>query len=308
MKLQQIKKVTKKLFYLRPLPTLLIAVPSFIFVFWILGSESEDSPLTYAAYVLSAYAAIISVTGLIRASKHVKPWINDSSLMKKARSIPLVGKYIEEISFRTETSLYTSLAINLFYAGVKLFSGIRYHSVWFITLAVYYISLAVMRFSLLHYVRKRNDDKISELKRYRLCGIVLLIMNNALIGIIILAITENSGFEYPGVLIYVMAMYTFYAAITAVVNVVKSRKFGSYFMSAAKIINLTAALVSVLSLEMAMLTQFGAAEDPSFRIIMIGCTGAGVGIIVLSMAVYMIYIAVKQLKLARSGLYNEINP
>lgn len=304
MKLQQINKVIKKLFFLPPLPTLLIAVPSFILVFLVLGSNIEGSLLTYAAYVLSAYAAIISVTGVVRVSKHIKPWINNSSLMKKTRSIPLVGKYIEEISFRTETSLYTSLAINLFYAGVKLFSGIRYHSVWFITLAVYYISLAVMRFSLLHYVRKRNEDKISELKRYRLCGIVLLIMNNALIGIIILAITENSGFEYHGMLIYVMAMYTFYAAITAVVNVVKSRKFGSYFMSAAKIINLTAALVSVMSLEMAMLTQFGAAEDPSFRRLMIGCTGAGVGFIVLGMAVYMIYNAARQLKFIKADLYN----
>lgn len=300
MNLQRIRKFIKKLLFLPPLPTLLIAVPSFALVFWVLGRKIENSPLAYISYVLSAYASVITVTCVCRYSKRVKPWINNHPLVKKALSIPFVGKYIEETAFRTEASLYMSLAINMVYAGIKLFSGICYRSVWFITLAVYYISLAVMRFSLLHYVRKRNDDKISELKRYRLCGIVLLIMNNALIGIIILAITENSGFEYPGMLIYVMAMYTFYAAITAAVNVVISGKSAGYFVSAAKMINLTAALVSVLSLEMAMLTQFGAADDPSFRRITIACTGAGVGIIVLGMAVYMICNAAKQLKSIRT--------
>ena len=46
-------------------------------------------------------------------------------------------------------------------------------------------------------------------------------MNVALAGIVILVVHENSGFEYPGMLIYVMAMYAFYAAITAVWNVVQ---------------------------------------------------------------------------------------
>ncbi len=47
------------------------------------------------------------------------------------------------------------------------------------------------------------------------------------------------------------------AVITSVINVVKFRKYGSPIMSAAKVINLTAALVSMLSLETAMLAQLG---------------------------------------------------
>lgn len=82
-------------------------------------------------------------------------------------------------------------------------------------------------------------------------------MNQALIGIIVLVVHQNSGFEYPGFLIYAMALYAFYAAITTVMNVVKFRKYGSPIMSSAKVINLTAALVFMLSLETAMLAQFG---------------------------------------------------
>ena len=155
-----------------------------------------------------------------------------------------------------------------------------------------------MSFILLHYIWKRADDgsdEISEWRRYRLCGIVLLLMNWALIGIVILVIHQNSGFEYPGTLIYVMALYAFYAIITAVANVIKFRKYGSPILSAAKVISLTAALVSMLSLETAMLAQFGQSDDAEFRKIMMAATGLGISIIVLVMAVYMIVHATRQL-------------
>ena len=101
---------------------------------------------------------------------------------------------------------------------------------------------------MVHYVRRMHGtgkDMASEWRRYSLCGITLLFMNQALLGIIFLVVHQNSGFEYPGFLIYAMALYAFYAAITAVMNVVKFRKYGSPIMSSAKVINLTAALVSI---------------------------------------------------------------
>lgn len=67
-------------------------------------------------------------------------------------------------------------------------------------------------------------------------------------------------------------------------------------MSAAKVISLTAALVSMLSLETAMLTQFGAADDPMFRKTMTAYTGAGISMIVLGMAVFMIVRSTKEIQ------------
>lgn len=81
--------------------------------------------------------------------------------------------------------------INLLYAGIKLFSGICYRSVWFGTLAVYYILLAVMRFALLFHVRKKREDLISELKICRLCGMILMVLDWALTGIIVLVVRKN---------------------------------------------------------------------------------------------------------------------
>ncbi|MGN0373648.1 MAG: hypothetical protein ACI4F3_12645 [Enterocloster sp.] len=99
---------------------------------------------------------------------------------------------------------------------------------------------------------------------------------------------KNNGFAYPGMMIYLMAMYAFYAVIAAAVNVMKFRKYGSPVMSAAKMINLTAALVSMFSLETAMLDQFGEARDIAFRQRMSAVTGAGMSVLILGMAVYLI--------------------
>ena len=120
-------------------------------------------------------------------------------------------------------------------------------------------------------------------------------MNQALAAIVVIVIKQNKGFEYAEFLIYAMALYAFYAIITSVINVVKFRKYGSPVMSAAKVINLTAAVVSMLSLETAMLAQFGG-DDVIFRQIMTSATGAGVCVIILGMAVFMIAKSTKILK------------
>lgn len=290
------KKLCRKVFFLPPVPTLLIAATSYGLVIYALAGEEVNPAIAYVSYFLSAYALVITITGITGIVKLVRRGIGEHPLVRKALDVPVVGRYLREDMFRAEVALYRGFFINVLYAGVKMFSGILYRSVWYITLAVYYILLTVMRASLLHNVRKAGKSKASEWKRYRLCGIILLFMNIALAGIVILAVHQNSGFEYPGVLIYVMAMYAFYATVMAVWNVVKFRRYGNPVLSAAKGINLTAALVSMLSLETAMLAQFGAAEDPGFRRIMTASTGAVISVIVLGMAVFMIVRATKQLK------------
>lgn len=293
---QNIKKILKRIFFPPPIPTLLISIPSYMLVIYALAGETVNPTLAYVSYLLSAYALVITITGITGAVRFIQKGIQQNPFARKVLEIPVVGRYLTEDTFRAQVALYQGFLINLFYAGVKLFSGIYYHSVWFGTLAVYYIMIAIMRFSLLHQVHRGRKNKVSEWRRYRLCGIVLLFMNAALAGIVILAVHQNSGFEYPGMLIYIMALYTFYATITAVWNVIKFRRYGSPILSAAKGINLTAAMVSMLSLETAMLTQFGAADDAGFRQMMTALTGAGVCVVVTGMAVYMLVHATKRLK------------
>lgn len=292
-----LKQILKRLFFLPPPATVLIAVPSFVFVFCVLGMGIDGAP-AYLAYGLSAYAMVIMVTGFTHIVQAVRGGIGNHPLVRKIQDHPLGGRYLTDVAFRAEVSLYPSLVINMLYAAVKMVSGILYSSVWFITLAAYYILLAIMRFVLLTSARKRrvSSSIAVELRRYRVCGILLAVMTLALSGMVLFIVRQDGSYSYPGVLIYAMAMYAFYAVITAVVNIIKFRKHGSPLLSAAKAINLTAALVSMLALETAMLSQFGSKDDHLFRQVMTASSGGVVCVFVLGMAVYMIVHATKQLK------------
>lgn len=300
--MEQFKNILKKIFFLPPLATVLFSLPSFTFVFCVLGMGINGA-IAYIAYILSAYGMVITITGFPKIVKAVRIRIDNHPIVKRLLANPVSGRYLTDISFRAEISLYPSLFINMLYATIKMVSGIFYHSVWLITLSVYYILLAVMRFLVLISVRKKHAgaDLAAEFRRYRVCGMLLAFMNLALLGMISFIIWQDGGYEYPGVLIYVMAMYTFYAVITAAVNIVKFQKRGSPVLSAAKAISLTAALVSMLALETAMLSEFGQKDEYLFRQAMIGYTGVVVCGFIFSMAVYMIVHAAKQLKKLEGG-------
>ena len=75
-------------------------------------------------------------------------------------------------------------------------------------------------------------------------------------GMILQMVMNNSELSYPGHVIYLTAMYTFYTMAMSVVNLVRYRRLGSPVLSAAKVLNFVSALMSVLCLQTAMIAQF----------------------------------------------------
>lgn len=292
--MERFRRILHKLLFPHPAVILASVPAATALLIYTFAFGNENSPIAYLSYAFSAYALIIVCAAVYRTAGHAKNGIKST-----IDNIPLAHRYFTDVSFRMHVSLYMSLGLNLLYAALKLVCGVYYCSVWFGTLALYYIMLAVMRFLLLRHVNRSGIglDYVSELRRYRLCGVILMLMNIALSGVVILVVSKNEGFEYSDSLIYIMAMYAFCSTITAVIDIVKYRKYKSPVMSAAKAVKLAAALVSMLSLETAMLTQFDDGDRPEiFRRAMTGATGGCVCLIVLVMAVYMILSATKRLK------------
>lgn len=164
--MKRLKAVLKKIFFLRPLPTVLIAVPSFIFVFVMLSTE-EQNALDYTAYMLSVYALIITVTGTAGAAEAAKNGFENLPLIKKIRENPLGKRLLGDAVFRSEITLHGGLLANLLYVALNLVSGFRYRSAWFVSLAVYYFLLSAMRAVLVRYVhqKKPGQDPVSEFRR-----------------------------------------------------------------------------------------------------------------------------------------------
>lgn len=256
----------------------------------------DTSPVAYVVYMLSFYAltvlCIVCVKVFPEWHRNIKQKINDTRIG---------NRYMTDAVFRTHISLYRSLTINLLYVAANLISGIIYKSAWFSILAGYHAILAIMRFLLLGYISRNaiGESRIAELRRSRLCAIILTTVNIALSGAVLMMMYQDKSYEYHGMLIYVMAAYTFYITTSAVINIIKYWKYNSPIMLTAKAISLAAALVSMLSLETAMLSRFGADTSPEFRRIMIAATGAGVSVIVLAMSVYIIVKSSVEIKNAK---------
>ena len=126
---------------------------------------------------------------------------------------------------------------------------------------------------------------------------MLLGFNFVLSLILTLMIGQNEAYDYPGVLIYAIDAYTFYAVILAIVGLVQYRRHGSPVLSAIKVVNLSAALVALISLEAAMLRHFGPGEDRLFRHKMLGISGLVTSLILYGTSIYMMIHASKKLAL-----------
>ena len=212
--------------------------------------------------------------------------------MKKSK---LYNLYKQNSLLVTKTTIYSSLIINLIYGIFKLGTGIYYMSWWFITFAVYYLLLCLMKVSIVKDIKKENSTSLKkEYQKLKSTGIILLFLNLILSGIITLIIMQDQVIDYNGIIIYAVALYDFYLIISAIINVIKYRKEHSPLLAASKCINLTVAMISMVSLEVAMIYQFGN-NDSSFKLIMTGSTGLGICIINTIMSIYMIVRANKKL-------------
>lgn len=269
-----------------PLWLIIILVPicAVALIYTFVG-KYETHPVAYFTYVLSFYTLTTVVMRCIKTFPDIYKKIKGEVYKN-----PTGNHLMTDMKFRTHVSLYGSLGVNLLYVTLNVVLGFLYHTSWFFVLAFYYTILAVMRFLLLRFVNRVGigENRFKELRRSRLCGYILLSVNLALSGAVLMILYQNKGYKYHGILIYVMAAFTFYITTVAIINLIKYKKLGSPVMSMTKIINMATALVSMLSLETAMLSEFGKDMSEENKRLMIMLTGAGVSVCIITMAVYSI--------------------
>ena len=273
-----------------PIATVLL-VGSMVFI----GTESV---IAYISYVLAAYTLTVWCFKIPHLIKFFKIFKDEN---KYAR------RWQDDTRLRVNVSLYGSLAWNALYGIFQLWLGFYHHTFWFYSLGAYYICLGAMRFFLVRHTRKfaPGEKMQTELVKYRACGIVFLLMNLALALIIFFMVYWNRTFEHHMITAITMAAYTFTALTTAIVNVIKYRKYNSPVYSASKVISLAAALVSMLTLESTMLTTFGdGTMTATTQKWMLGATGGTISVLIVATAIYMIVVGTKKLKQLKSEVEN----
>jgi len=281
----RLKKICGRLFLWSPGWALALALPAFALVIYVFVSGLEETLLGYLSFGLSAYGLAVlcaSAPGVIRR-------LGASPLAQRAAA----AKSRIDPAKKMEAEFYLALCVNLVYGAVKLVTGLLYESVWFISLAGYYFLLAGLRFIL---ARAEGKPLLSQWRHCRLCGWILVLMNQALAVVVYLVVRRGDGFVYPGLMVYAVAAYTFYSVITALMGALRVKRHHSPVRAAGRTVSLAAALVSLLALETALLSQFGQPGQEAFRQIMTGLTGAAVCLSVLWMAVALLKRASRALK------------
>jgi len=260
-------------------------------------------PANVFAYIFGSISAIVMGAGMSLVMTDIGATIGITSALVPG----IARRWQDDTRLRVNVSLYGSLAWNALYGIFQLWLGFYHHTFWFYSLGAYYICLGVMRFFLVrHTTRYAPGERLqTELKKYRACGIVFLVMNLALALIIFFMVYWNRTFQHHMITAIAMAAYTFTALTTAIINVIKYRKYNSPVFSASKAISLAAALVSMLTLESTMLTTFGDGTMTAIeRKWMLGATGGVVSLLIVATAIYMIVVGTKKLKQLKTEVNN----
>lgn len=243
-------------------------------------SGQEGSAPAYAVYGMSAYCLTILILPLPKRIQSAK-----AAVIRRINQTPLGERYMHDPAFRGSVGICLGMTVNFFHVIFRVAAGIRYMSVWFISMAVYYLVLGGLRAFLI--VRYRRRSPALECRCYRLTAWLLFLLNLPMGGMILLTVITDSGFSYPGYIIYLSALYAFYAISVSVVQLVKFRRLGSPILSAARVLNLVSAMMSVLGLQTAMISRFSE-NGESYRKMMNAVTGGFVYGVVIVIAIYML--------------------
>ena len=237
-------------------------------------------------YLSTAAVAALSV---IQAGKQILPWIagiavyvlaaalmtascvflyhdlRNSAINKIIVSIkknPFGERFLDDHAFRTILTTLPAFLINVAYTVYNGVIGIMNQSAWFITMAVYYSLLGIMRYRAVSTGRRiaRLEDKQlirkKELSVIKMDGILLLVLNLALSGAVLLTIAQDTAKRYSEIMVISIAAYTFYKITMALINMIKVRKTQSPILITIRNIGVADALVSMLTLQAAMLASF----------------------------------------------------
>ena len=253
-----------------------------VLMVWVFLLGGKDGPLSYAAYVISAYLLTVFCVWAVRS-------LSQKGLRNLASKHAIINRVLNDKAYRRKMGVSGGLLIDVAWAVANLVGGVYYASIWLITLGASYLLFAIMRGVLLRCMvqsgyrgsHEGGDRRVLAIER--LCGALLMLSTFVLSGIVCLVMHDEGTFSYEGVLIYAVAAFAFYSLISAIVNYARLRKRGDALIIVNCRVNLAVALVSVFALEVAMLAEFGTTADAGFLYVTPIATGAAIAAVLIAL-------------------------
>ncbi len=273
------KKKIKKFLY----PTnrvLIIGLFTIVFsLIYLIYFDGFGTTISYFLYLIMTYFLVVICIKLYHILKN--------RILSIIAGNKYLSTYMNNHKLRYKSSLFISLTLNIIYALFKLLSGIIFKSVWFISFALYYILLTIIRSNIARQELRDDTNLEDEYLKYRNTGVILLFTNIVLTMIILIIINQKIIIIYPDWIAITVAVYTFYLMFISIYNLIKYRTYKSPLISASKVINVVTSLISLISLEIVLISTFGNGDKDFFEI-MIMATGGVIALVIIIISLYMI--------------------
>lgn len=237
----------------------------------------EDGVLAYVLFAAAALSLAYSVFTVVLFVPH---WRH--AIVTRMERHTFTYALLRDFGFRTLAHVALSFGVSVAYGGFHAWLGISNRSIWYGALAAYYIILALLRGAVLFFGRRQEQQ--GTLAVYRICGILLIVLDVALSAAIAQMIFNEQGFVYYGWTVYAFAAYAFYKITMSVVNLIRAQQ-QDLAVRAVRNIHLADAAVSVLALQTALLSTFGDGVNTSF---FNALTGTAVSLLTLGIGIFMI--------------------
>jgi len=275
----------RRLFAL-PFPlVLLLSIACALALIWIFFNALETWVPSYFLYALSAYCLMALCLKLPAAVRRTKSWLSRH---------PKLAALLKNEELHFKLGLYFEQLLNFSYGIFKITSGIILGSAWIGCDGIYNMAQAMIQlFQILR--RKTAVLLLQQWKSYRLCGVLILLMHLTLIGIVFQMINWNRAQEQGEILVIITAFFAFYKITTSFISIAKDRQHMHPVDSSIRMLNLAQAIFAIFSLQASMFHTFGSGEHWEHLLnILTGCT---VCLLVVSMGIYMIRRANREIKI-----------
>lgn len=236
---------------------------------------------TFWHFLLYPFAAM-SLTYFVYTIVYFAPKMRED-FIKLLRKNKITSGMLDDYGYRTLVLAIISFILNIAYILFIAVMAIKSLSIWYISIAIYYLVLIFMKGNVL-YSKKVHNTPIKQAKTYRLSGILFIVLTVAFSGIMLLTYKINTHFEYAGLIIYAVALFTFYKLGLAIFNIFKARKQDDLYIQSIRNINLASALISIVVLQVAMFQAFSPESNLNYAN---AITGGVMCLIILILGVYM---------------------
>lgn len=204
----------------------------------------------------------------------------------------LFARWNKDYIFKTLAGSVFSFGVTVLFAFYNGYLGIRLLSLWNGSICVFYLLLAAIRGTIL--LTEKNNAQRSETEKARriqktftMTSAMLFLLNLSLIVPITLMVMLEKPIKLGLTLAIAMAAYTTYKIIMASLYI-KKNKHNDILIAELRTINFIDALVSVLTLQNALITVKSTDADSNDMLVLSSISSAAIWLFILFVTIRLI--------------------